>query len=178
MSTFLIALRKYASVTRYRRAFYLCVLCLVALIDYIAAGRTFGTFVFYRVRSGAAFVETRSLPSWASLELRAARYVEEALLGPESVEAGRLFPKGTRLESLLIRDGVAYVDLSASAALPTETEIDARRSIATLASGLERNFGSIKKALVFISGHEPFAMDRAKEDEIPAAPKKTKSVDK
>jgi hypothetical protein len=159
MNAVLIVLKKYASIAGVRRAFYLFVLCLIALIDFIATGKTSKTFVFYGIRDGAAVVETRQLPRHGALELRATRYVEEALLGPSSVDFGRLFLKGSRLESLFIRDGVAYVNLSAEAALPGETEVDVRGSLATLTSGLLRNFRSIKKVRIFISGHEPFAFD-------------------
>ncbi len=178
MSALLAAFRRYASVARYRRGFYLLLLLLVALIDFAASGKTFATFVFYGVRNGKPSVEIRALPRFGKRELRAARYVEEALLGSESVSLGRLFPKGTQLESLLIRDGTAFVDLSAAAALPTETEADARRSLATLAAGLERNFRSIKSVRIFIAGHEPFASDFAETEAFSPASKKTKNVDK
>jgi hypothetical protein len=178
MNAALLVFRKYASIVQFRRAFYLAVLCLVAFIDFVAGGKTMETFVFYRVRGGSPSVETRLLPRYAPLELRVARYVEEALLGPATVDLGRLFPKGTRLESSLIRDGIAYVDLSALAALPTETEVDARRPLATLASGLERNFASIKSARIFIAGHEPFVSEEGGKGDFPASPKKAKNVDK
>lgn len=178
MNAALLVFRKYASIAQFRRAFYLAILCLVAFIDFLAGGKTKETFVFYRVRGGSPAVESRLLPRYAPLELRAARYVEEALLGPDAVEMGRLFPKGTRLESLLIRKGIAYVDLSALAALPTETEKDARRSVSTLAAGLERNFTSIKSAQIFIAGHEPFAFEKGGESDFSASPKKVKNVDK
>ncbi len=178
MSALFAAFRRYASVARYRRGFYLLLLLLVALIEFTASGKSLATFVFYTVRNGKASVETRSLPRYGKLELRAARYVEEALLGSGTVSLGRLFPKGTRLDSLLIRDGTAFVDLSAAAALPAEAEVDARRSIATLAAGLRRNFRSIKTVRIFIAGHEPFASDLSEKDDFSPSSKKTKIVDK
>ncbi len=178
MNAALIVFRRYASVARYRRAFYLLLIGLIAAVDYLAMGKSFATFVFYNVRSGRAAVEARPLERWGKPEIRAARYVEEALLGSEAVSLGRLFPKGTRLESFMIRDGIAYVDLSATAALPAETEVDARRSITTLATGLERNFKSIKTARIFIAGHEPFITELAGTEDFSPSPKKTKNVDK
>ena len=178
MKTLLAHARRRASIPRYRRGLYLLLILLIALIDLAAMGKTSGSLVFYDVRSGKAAVETRAMPFFGTSEHRAARYVEEALLGSESVNLGRLFPKGTRLESLLIRDGVAFVNLSATAAVPAENEVDARRAIATLAAGLERNFRSIKEARVFIAGNEPYAVDLAGTEDFRASSKKTKDVDK
>ena len=177
MNAALIVFRRYASVARYRRAFYLFLLGSIALIDYLAMGSTSATFVFYNVRNGKAGVETRALPRKGTPEFRAARYVEEALLGSESVSLGRLFPKGTRLESFMIREGIAYLDLSATAALPAEMEVDARRSLAALAAGLERNFGSIKTVRIFIAGHEPYITELAETKDFSPSSKKTKNVD-
>jgi hypothetical protein len=105
-----------------------------------------------------------------SPEEKIARYVEEALLGPASQDSYPLFPRETRLQSLLYRDGVVYLDLSESAALALEPGIsaglqrtegfllyrDIARNLITLKEGIMRNFGFVKAVRFFITGNEAF----------------------
>jgi hypothetical protein len=88
--------------------------------------------------------------------------VEEALLGPISANSLPLFPRETRLLSLLYRDGVVYVDLSEDAVLaPMEGAFlsggEVFTSMETLYQGIKRNFSFVKDVRFFIAGKAAYA---------------------
>jgi hypothetical protein len=138
-----------------RRFLYLCFLLVVAFTDFLLLGLVRRTVVFYSINNiKTPVVEDRMLPRAGSRENDLARYVEEALLGPVSPGSAPLFPKGTRLESLLYRDGVVYADLSERAALPDLNGVDADTGLYTLYGGIRRNFSYVKDVRLFINGHQ------------------------
>jgi len=135
-------------------------LFLFALTDYILSARVSRSFVFPDMNGKGNSVEYRFLPRTRGLENQIEQYVAEALLGPVSVDSSFLFIKGTRVLSVLAREGVAYIDLSEDAALSAQTGSSAtflRDSLAGLVAGIGRNFPSLKRVSVFIGGHEPYA---------------------
>jgi len=148
----------------------LAALAAAALIEFLVLGLARKTFVFYAIDSGKAFVEERMLRKPVSggsmrpstREVQITRYVEEALLGPVSANSLPLFPKETRLLSLLYRDGVVYVDLSEDAALPPLEGASLPgggvfTSMETLYQGIKRNFSFIKDVRFFIAGKAAYA---------------------
>jgi hypothetical protein len=104
-------------------------------------------------------VEDRMLKRSSSRELDIGRYVEEALLGPISPDSAPLFPRETRLRSLLYRDGVVYADLSEAAALPPLEGGGVFRNLYTLYTGIRRNFSFVKGVRFFIAGQAAFPGD-------------------
>jgi hypothetical protein len=89
----------------------------------------------------------------SSREINITRYVEEALLGPVAPELLPLFPRDTRLKSLLFRDGVVYADFSPDAALPPEEGGEALDNFLTLYAGILRNFSFVQDVRFFITGN-------------------------
>jgi hypothetical protein len=153
-----------------------------ALVEFITQGLARRTFVFYTGSDGLVIVEQRMLrvskgntpvsggraseESQHSLsrEINIARYVEEALLGPVSPNSLPLFPRETRLLSLLYRDEVVYVDLSEDAALPlVEGALlqgeGVLKSLTTLYSGIRRNFPYVRDVHFFITGKAAYPGD-------------------
>ena len=139
-----------------RRFLYLCVLLILALADFLLSGLARRTFVFYFIDGANPVVEDRMLVQTGSRENDIRRYVEEALLGPVSLDAALLFPRGTRLASLLYRDGVVYADLSESAALPVPEGPGVFVALNTLYGGVKRNFSYVKDVRLFIAGSEAY----------------------
>lgn len=135
-----------------RRLAFLGLLGFFALGDFLIAGLVRRTFVFYSIIDGTMAVEDRLLKRSLSRELDMGRYVEEALLGPASPDLAPLFPRETRLRSLLYREGVVYADLSEDAALPPLEGGDLFRSFLALYEGIRRNFSFVKDVRVFING--------------------------
>jgi hypothetical protein len=115
--------------------------------------------VFYAIDNGFVTVEDRMLKRSPSRERNIRRYVEEALLGAVSPDSAPLFPRETRLESLLYRDGVVYVDLSAAAALPPLEGGEVFRNMRTLYAGIRRNFFFVKDVRLFIEGKIAYEED-------------------
>ena len=139
-------------------------LALTALIDFFILGLARRTFVFYAIDSGIAAVEERMMKENRSSSREAAitRYVEEALLGPVSPNSLPLFPKETRLLSLLYRNGVVYAGLSEDAALPLfeSTALPGGEvfiNMETLYSGIKRNFPYVRDVRFFIDGKAAYA---------------------
>ena len=152
---------------------FLAALAVAALIEFLVLGLARKTFVFYAIDSGKASVEERMLRvdsrAYSSTrEVQITRYVEEALLGPISANFQPLFPRETRLLSLLYRDGVVYVDLSEDAALPLAAGLaplegaflsggEVFSSLETLYHGIKRNFSFVKDVHFFIAGKAAYA---------------------
>ncbi|MCL2066623.1 MAG: GerMN domain-containing protein [Treponema sp.] len=139
-----------------RRVLLLAVLCLIALVEFFALGLARRTFVFYTVDNGKVTVEDRLLKRASSREGNLTRYVEEALLGPVAPDLLPLFPRETRLGSLLFRDGVVYADLSPEAVLPPEEGGVVVDSFRTLNEGILRNFSFVRDVRFFISGNAAY----------------------
>ncbi|MDR1506012.1 MAG: GerMN domain-containing protein [Treponema sp.] len=142
-----------------RRLAYLVLLAVIALFGIASQKQARHTFVFYTFDQGKAVVEDRMLPRSGSSfrEENVARYVEEALLGPVSLSAAPLFSKGTKLRSLMLRDGTVYGDLSQNAAMPVPgAKVDAFAGLLTLNRGIRRNFSYVRDVKLFIEGNEVF----------------------
>jgi hypothetical protein len=152
---------KFFTVKSSRRLIYLILLCLAALADFLYMGLVRRTFVFYFAADRSIIVEDRMLRRSGSQEADMTRYVEEFLLGPESPDLAPLFPRETRLRSLLYREGVVYVDLSESAALPfSEWGLPGQgvfTSFDTLYQGIRRNFPYARDVRLFVRGNAAFA---------------------
>jgi hypothetical protein len=143
-----------------RRLAFLILLGLFALGDFLHAGLVRRTFVFYFAADRSMIVEDRMLRRSGSREQDLAWYVEEFLLGPESPDLAPLFPRETRLRSLLYRDGVVYADLSESAALPFPEQGSPGGvfgSFEILYQGIRRNFPYVRDVRLFAGGGAVFA---------------------
>jgi hypothetical protein len=149
------SLARFFSVKLHRRFCYLALIFLVALMEFFISGLVRRTFVFYSALEGEVTVEDRMLHRSYSRETDIRRYLDEVLLGPVSPDLDPLFPKETRLRSLLYRDGVVYADFTADAALPAERG-DVFRGFLTLNQGIRRNFSVVKDVKLFIGGVEIF----------------------
>jgi spore germination protein GerM len=140
-----------------RRFLYLLLLGALAFGEYWTSGYVRRTFIFYTLGEDAELVEERMMARSPSREFEIQRYVEDALLGAVSPESS-LFPRGTKLEAILYRDGVVYADLSEAAALPPDEVVPARggyvfRSLYTLEEGIRRNFAFVKEVKLFVDGN-------------------------
>jgi hypothetical protein len=149
------ALSRFFGKKRNRRLCYLILIGIFALGEFFISGLVRRTFVFYSNREETSMVEDRMLRRSSSRETDIKRYVDEALLGPVSPDSAPLFPRETRLESFMYRDGIVYADLSESALFPPEGG-DLFRNLLTLNEGIRRNFSFVKGVKIFIGGNEVF----------------------
>ncbi|GHT66044.1 hypothetical protein FACS1894110_09060 [Spirochaetia bacterium] len=144
-----------------RRFLALLALGVFAFAEFMVLGLVRRTFIFYSINNRSMVVEDRMLKRSWDREFDIGRYVEEVLLGPVSPDSEPLFPRETRLRSLLYRNGVVYADLSESAALPSlEFAVaergDVFRNYRTLNEGIRRNFSYVKDVRLFTAGNAVF----------------------
>jgi len=81
----------------------------------------------------------RSIPWKFSLEDRVQELVEELLWGPMDPRFQRVFPLGSKVQSLLIRRGILYVDLSPDVLFASED----------IRVGWDERFSILRKTLNF-----------------------------
>jgi hypothetical protein len=124
-----------------------------ALTGYVKAGLARYTFVFRASDTGREVVEERMLARAKSHEANVNRYVEEALLGPLSMEAKPLFSRGARLETFLLRDGVVFLGVSGEAVEEPQA-VNLADTLRLLSGGIRRNFPAVKEVRFFIEGGE------------------------
>ncbi|MCL2809652.1 MAG: GerMN domain-containing protein [Treponema sp.] len=142
-----------------RSLLFIGILCLIVLIDYLSLGVNRRTFVFYTIDEKTIVVEDRMLKHAKTKEDDIIRYVEETLLGPVSPELLPLLPRGTKLNSLLFREGIVYMDLSESAALPPIEGGNTLINFRTFHESILRNFSYINNVRFFIEGNAIFPGD-------------------
>ncbi|MDR2731008.1 MAG: GerMN domain-containing protein [Treponema sp.] len=140
-----------------RRSLVLIFLLIGALAEYLVLGLARRTFVFYTNDNVSVVVEDRMLKRSVSREINITRYTEETLLGPASPDLQPLFPRETRLNSLLYRNGVVFVDFSADAAFPSAEGGSTRDNFFTLYTGILRNFSFVNDVRFFIEGKAAYA---------------------
>ncbi|MDR2543372.1 MAG: GerMN domain-containing protein [Treponema sp.] len=142
-----------------RYLFFIGIIVLFAIVDFLALGLARRTFVFYNIDNGAIVIEdrmlrhSRTMSGKRSREDDIIRYTEETLLGPVSPDLLYLFPRDTRLKSLLFRDRVVYADFSISAIFPFLEGGNVLDNFRVLYDGILRNFSYVKDVRFFIEGN-------------------------
>jgi hypothetical protein len=139
-------------------------LCLaVSVLSWGLSDRFADGVVFFPDGRGAIRGEKRELPRRFNAEDKAELFASELLLGPESLNLSPAFAPGTRLESIVLRKGRLYVDLSPEAALTGASGADAtavrkaiRRGLDALDRTLRAALPGIKSITIAIGGHEPY----------------------
>lgn len=128
-------------------------------------GKVQRVLFFPDTRGVSLVAEQRSLPRHQGLEEDARELVEGFLLGPLRPELSRAFPRGATVQSLVVRNGVLYLDLSAAAALPDpEVSLEAREALEALARAIRANFPRVRKVQATIGGQVPALRSRPAEE--------------
>jgi hypothetical protein len=140
-----------------RRFIFLILLSLAALVEFYLLSLARRTFVFYTIDEGIITVENRMIKRSHSREVNIIRYIEELLLGPISPDLLPVFPRETRLKSLLYRNEVVYADFSADAELPPVEGGNVPDNFQTLYAGILRNFSYVRDVRFFIEGKAAYA---------------------
>ncbi|MDR1869251.1 MAG: GerMN domain-containing protein [Treponema sp.] len=147
---------EFLAIKARRRTLLLCLLAVAALAEFLILGLARRTFVFYTISDGGIVVEDRMLKRSPSREIDIIRYTEETLLGPIAPGLLPLFPRGTRLNSLLYRNGVVYANFSGEAVLPPEEGGRTLDNFRTFYAGILRNFSYVRDVRFFIDGETAF----------------------
>lgn len=147
-----------------RRTAYLVLLLILAFADYTFFNKDRISLPFFRYSDSQIVVEDRLLSRSGNQEDRLGRYIEELLLGPSKIENGPLFLPGTKVHSLMLRSGIAYINLSEHAALPVPGGMDHRKSLEIFRKSIQKNVPGIKKVVLFIDGNQPYSINFSSED--------------
>jgi hypothetical protein len=110
--------------------------------------------LFFPVSHGSRLAaEQRLLPRHHSLEGDVRELVEGVLLGPMRHDLARVFPRGAAVRALVVHNGILYVDLAPSAALPDpEVPLAGSAAAEALARSARANFPGLREVVVFIDG--------------------------
>ncbi|MDR0464802.1 MAG: GerMN domain-containing protein [Treponema sp.] len=131
---------------------FIAVLAAVVVFDFFFLDLARRTFVFYTLKDGGIVVEDRMLKHAETKEGDIIRYAEETLLGPVTPDLLPLFPKETKLISLLYREGVVYVNFTSDAAMPPLEGGVTIDNFRTFHAGILRNFSYVSDVRFFIEG--------------------------
>jgi hypothetical protein len=140
-------------------------LCLaVSVASWAIADRFAEAVVFFPDGRGVLHGEKRMMPRSFNAEQKAELFASELLLGPADLGLSPAFLPGTRVESVVLRKGRLFVDLSPEAALtgsggsdPTSVRTAIERGKAALERTLRVALPGIKRITLAIGGREPFA---------------------
>lgn len=101
--------------------------------------------------------ERRLLPRVREDERALELLIEDVLLGPSRIDHSRVLPRGTRLDSLVLRDATVFIDLSEQAMLDSdEVHIGVETGLEALRRAIESNFRWIDDVVITIDGNVPF----------------------
>ncbi len=105
---------------------------------------------------GVIETEFRRFPKKESVEQNMYNLIQETLLGPEDLRHESILPEGTKLQSLLFREGVLFVDFSSELLLSDQAStISLQEKIALVKRALKFNFKDIEKIIFTIEGELP-----------------------
>lgn len=137
--------------------FFLAVLCFSLVMFFVQDTRVRRkVFFFPQYRSSKVSGESRNLPVRESMEENIELLIQEILLGPVDVTHVHIFPEGTSLRSVLLRDAQLYIDLSVDAILGRKkSELGFEESVEVLKRTVSYNYPSIDSFLVTIDGELP-----------------------
>ncbi len=146
-----------------KRVFQITV--LLALIAFVVFGIHFyrsqhvyteRTLFFVEPVSKAVVMEHRLIAEKNDLELNVELLLKDELLGPALLVRDSVFPAGTKLNHVLLRDGTLYADLSIEAMFPSaHSGLNFRDSIQILEKTITFNFPQIGDIVITIDGSVP-----------------------
>ena len=139
--------------------------CALSVLLFLLLGNgKVSRVLFFPDTLGARLVaERRLVPRHGTLEANVRELVDGALLGPMRPDLARLFPREITVQTLIVNEGVLFVDLSAGAALPDpETPMGATEAVEALSRSIRANFPRLRELAVTMDGQVPQAREKKK----------------
>ena len=131
----------------------------IALAFYaiLPPSRVARTLFFPTATSSALVGERRLVPRTTNRERAMQLVTEEILLGPRLIQHAPVLPRETRIQSFIVADDVAYVDLSVEAILESDrVRLPVDAGLSALRETLLYNFRRLDDVVVTVSGNVPF----------------------
>ena len=114
------------------------------------------TLFFVEPVSKAVVMEHRLIADKKDLEQNIELLIKDELLGPSLLVRDSVFPDGTRLNHIMLRDGVLYADLSSEAMFPSaHSGLNFQDSIRILEETISFNFPGIESIIITVEGSVP-----------------------
>ncbi|MDX9801885.1 MAG: hypothetical protein RBT69_11190 [Spirochaetia bacterium] len=118
-------------------------------------------FFFPEHNNSKTVGESRRIPRFINREKNVDVFTRELLLGPLNMKLDSLFSSGTKLEKMLYRNKIIYLDLDIKALFPDKKAIHGfDTGIRLLKKNIKFNFPYVEKVVVTISGEEALIEDR------------------
>jgi len=135
----------------------LLVLVVFSVSYYIGTKKvTERSLFFVEPVSKTVVLEHRLISQKHDLEKNIELLVKDELLGSSLLIRDSVFPEGTTLNHILLREGVLYVDLSIEAVFPSEhSGLNFHESMKILERTIRFNFRKIKDVIITIDGSIP-----------------------
>jgi hypothetical protein len=140
------------------------VLCLVFAVSFVswAVGDHFEeALLFFPDSKGVLHGEVREVSHSRGAEARAELIASEVLLGPKTTDLLPAFVSNVRVESVLLRKNMLFVDISPGAALASPEAINPNTikwGIAAMERSLRTSLPGIKRLTITIGGKEPYTV--------------------
>jgi hypothetical protein len=100
--------------------------------------------------------EMHYVPAGKSREKDMKIFLSELVLGPVDIALAPLFPEGTRIRTLVFRDGVLYVDFTRQILdFQDKIPLTLPEILTATEKNINSNFMGIKKIIFTIEGREP-----------------------
>ena len=135
---------------------------IISFAIYISVNlhKTERTFFFPEHNNSKTVGESRRIPRFINREKNVDIFTRELLLGPLNMKLDSLFSSGTKLEKMLYRNKIIYLDLDIKALFPDKKAIHGfDTGIRLLKKNIKFNFPYVKKVVVTISGEETLIED-------------------
>jgi hypothetical protein len=131
---------------------------LIALTAYLIGGRERMHCVIFFPETAAEELsgEPRSIYRQDTLSANIQALVNEMVLGPMDIRHANMFPRTTRVRSVFVRDGAAYIDFSEEVIfLGSENKTSFEELMSAVNRTVLFNFHTISRIVITIGGQEP-----------------------
>lgn len=153
-------MKKMENINKQRAIIYI-VTIIVFLISFLSwflenYKKSERVFFFPEHQSGISWGESRRIPSsFFDKEKNIDIFASELLLGPINMKLDPIFPIGTKVEKLLFRNRIIYIDLNFKALLSDKKTVHIfENGIMILKKNINFNFPYVKEIVITITGEE------------------------
>jgi hypothetical protein len=133
------------------------VILAAAVMLFVLGGRWTQRVLFFPAVSSAKLTgEARFLPRRNTVEGRLRQLAEEAVLGPATPTLRRYLPRGLEIQSVVVRQGVAYLSVSRHLLQGTEDyHGTAEDALQALADTILYNVHRVRRLYLLVDGQLP-----------------------
>jgi hypothetical protein len=145
-------------VKRYSTLLGVCFVVSVVVFSVYSAGHVERVFFFPTIEGKNMASESRAIPRRWGTENQVELYVREMILGPMALSEFSLLPPDTKVNSVLVRKGTAYVDISSDFLVSGSADsLPFPDIFSYVKKSISFNFRSIRRVELTLDGNLPYA---------------------